>query len=161
MELIKNWALSVCTVAIVITVAQILIPKGNVNKTLEMVLRIFLLSVLVSPILFDVDFKVTVKENFQKEIERYSQSLESDMNSMLEDELALQIEEMIRAQLSEIDVTANEIEVKVVAVGNKEAEIENVSVRLNSTYKIKETDIRYVIAKIVRCEINIKYVEDI
>ncbi len=161
MELIKSWALSICVAAVAITIVQILIPKGNVNKTLEIVLRIFLLSILVSPVLFTVDFKGTVEENFQKEVKRYSQLLQLDMNSMIEEELSLQIEEMIKLQLAEIDVAVKDMDVKVVALGNKEAEIESVHIQFDSAYKIKDTDIRYIISKNVRCEINIKYVEDI
>lgn len=161
METIKNWVFSICVVGIAITITQILIPKGNMNKTLEIVLRVFLLSVLISPVLFTVDFEGTLKDNFQKEIDRYSQLLQSDMNLMLEEELSLQIGETIKLQLNEIGVTVKDIDVKVAASSNKEAEVESVSVQLNSEYKIKDTDIRYIIAKTVKCETNIKYVEDI
>lgn len=161
MELIKNWALSICVVAIAITITQILIPKGNISKSLEIVLRVFLLSILVSPVLFTMDFKETMKDNFQKDIERYSHSLESEMNFMLEEELSLQIEETIKLQLAEIDVTTKEIDVKVVALESREAEIESVYIMLDSAYKIKEADIRYIISRTVKCEINIRYAEDI
>lgn len=161
MEIIRNWAFSVCIAGVAITITRILIPKGNMNRTFEMVLRVFLLSILVSPVLFTVDFKGIMEDNFQMQIERYSDLLESDMNSILEEELSLQIEEMIKLQLNEIDVTAKDIDVKVVAVGNKEAEIESVYIQLDSRYKIKDTDIRYIISKTVSCEINIKYGEDI
>ena len=86
MDLIKNWALSICVAGLAITVTQIVIPKGNVRRTLEIVLRVFLLSVLVSPILFSADFKGITLENFQDAVDEYSQSFELDMSSMLEEE---------------------------------------------------------------------------
>ncbi len=161
MELIKSWAFSICIAGVAITITQILIPKGSVNKTLEIVLRVFLLSIIVSPVLFSVDFKGITEGSFQNQIESYSQSLKLDMNSMIEEELSLQIEEMIKLQLAEIDVTVKYMDVKVAALGKKEAEIESVYIQLDSAYKIKDTDIRYIISKTVKCEINIKYVEDI
>ena len=161
MDLIKNWALSICVAGLAITVTQIVIPKGNVRRTLEIVLRVFLLSVLVSPILFSADFKGITLENFQDAVDEYSQSFELDMSSMLEEEISFHIEEMIEQQLAEINVDTENVEVKVVVLGRKEAEIKRVYIQLDSAYKIKDADIRYILSKIVKCEINIKYVEDI
>ncbi len=161
MELIRNWALTLCIAGVAITITQTVVPKGNVNKTLEIVLRIFLLSILVSPILFTLDFKGVKADNFQNQVEKYSQLLESDMNSILQEELALQIEETIKLQLAEIDVDIKSVDVNVTASGSKEATIDSVYIQLGSEYKIKDTDIRYIISKTVNCEINIKYVEDI
>ena len=159
MEAIKSWAFSISIAAVVSTITQMLVPKGNLEKVVKISLSVFMLSIIFSPFLLDVDFKMQSEDSFKIEIEDYTQTLELEMSEMIESQLSRQIEELIVAQLSGIDVHKAEVDVLIKAENANTAEVIAVEVKLDEEYKIKDTDIRYQIKNIVDCQTTVVYTE--
>lgn len=159
METLKSWAFSIAVAAVVATIAQMLIPKGNLEKMVKITLSAFMLSVMLSPILVKVDFAIKPDDSFETKMDNYTKELENQMSEMIETQLSQQIETLISSQLGEIGVSPTHLAVSVVADGANSAEIVEVEVRLKKDYKIKDADIRYRIKNIADCQITLVYTE--
>ena len=157
MEAIKSWAFSISTAVVVSTIMQMLVPKGNLEKVVKISLSVFMLSIIFSPFLIDVDFKIQSEDSFKSEIGDYTQALELEMSEMIESQLSRQIEELIVAQLSGIGVHKAEVDVLIKAENTNTAEVIAVEVKLDEEYKIKDPDIRYQIKNIVDCQTTVVY----
>lgn len=159
MDVIKSWVFSVSVAAVIATITQMLLPKGNMEKIVRTALSVFLLSAILSPVLLDVDLKLSTDESFKLKVDNYKRELEGQMSEMIENELSQQIEGLISSRLSEMDVSPVSIEVLVTSDTTTSAEIAAVEVKLDEKYKIKDTDIRYLIRSIADCEIKLVYVK--
>ena len=157
METIKNWAFSISFAAVVSTIIQMLIPKGNLEKVVKITLSVFMLSIIFSPVLLDADFKIQYNDSFKIEIDDYTRELENEMSKMIETQLSQQIEQLILTQISNLDIEVKEVEVVVSAENANTAEVVAVEIILGEEYKIKDTELRYHIKKIVDCETTIVY----
>ena len=159
MDVIKSWVFSVSVAAVIATITQMLLPKGNMEKIVRTALSVFLLSAILSPVLLDVDLKLSTDESFELKVDNYKKELEDQMSEMIEKELSKQIEKLISSRLSEMDVSPVSIGVLVTSDTTTSAEIVAVEVKLDEKYKIKDTDIRYLIRSIADCEIKLVYVK--
>ena len=157
MEAIKSWAFSISTAVVVSTIMQMLVPKGNLEKVVKISLSVFMLSIIFSPFLIDVEFKIQSEDSFKSEIGDYTQALELEMSEMIESQLSRQIEELIVVQLSGIGVHKSEVDVLIKAENTNTAEVIAVEVKLDEEYKIKDPDIRYQIKNIVDCQTTVVY----
>ncbi len=159
MEAIKNWAFSLCIAAITAAIVQMLIPKGNMEKVIRITVRMFVLSVVLAPLFMNFDFKADIGSAFEIKTENYAKQFSSDADEILKKELSVRIGTMIEAELEKIEVYPKSVDVNIVSVEDN-LKIEDVRVKLNSKYKIKETDIRYRTAMIADCAVSIDYSED-
>lgn len=160
METVKSWVFSFCTTAVVATLVHMMVPKGNMEKILKITVRMFLISALVSPLIVNADLDITDDISFDFQTEYYTEMFREETNRLIEQELSKQVESMIVEALAEIDIYPEKVEVFIISPDEKTAEIEEVKIELNQHYKIRDTDIRYKISRIVESTISVNYTED-
>lgn len=134
-----------------------LAPKGNLEKIVNVTMRAFVLSAILSPLLLGVEIEFEEYDHLNFAVEDYTYEFETEMSEMVERELSQQIELLISNKLSEIDVYPQKIEVTVESIKTNTAEIVTAIIDLGENYKIKDTDIRYKISGIVDCPIILNY----
>ena len=150
---------SFCITAVAATLVQMMVPKGNMEKIIKITVRIFLVTAIVSPLAVNADFGIMNDIEFELQTELYTQKFREETNQIVERELSKRVEIMISESLAEINVYPDEVEAFVLSVAENEVEIEEVRVSVKSNYKIKDSDIRYKISRIVECPISVYYTE--
>ncbi len=160
MDAVKSWAFSFCITAVAAAVVQMLVPKGSMEKVIRITVRIFLLTAIVSPLVANADLGIMNDIRFELQTEMYTQKFRQETKQIIENEISKQVENMISESLAEMGVYPDEVKAFVISLSDNEVEIEEVTVTLRSNYKIKDSDIRYKISRIVECTIRVNYTED-
>ena len=112
MEEIKSWAFSVCVASICGAIFNMLLPEGNLQKTLKCVISIYFLSVVISPFSEIVSFDFS-KENIIN-IDKYSEYYdENEFDDITEASLEEKITEETKKILSEKEIDSGDIFIKV------------------------------------------------
>ena len=137
-----------------------LVPRGNMEKVIKITVRIFLLTAIVSPLVVNADFEIINDFDFELQTEMYTQKFREETKQIIERELSNQVENIISESLAEIGVYPDEVEAFVVSLSENEATVDKISVTLRSNYKIKDSDIRYKISRVVDCPISVIYTEE-
>lgn len=137
-----------------------LVPRGNMEKVIKITVRIFLLAAIVSPLVVNADFEIINDFDFELQTETYTQKFREETKQIIERELSNQVENIISESLAEIGVYPDEVEAFVVSLSENEATVDKISVTLRSNYKIKDSDIRYKISRVVDCPISVIYTEE-
>ena len=137
-----------------------LVPRGNMEKVIKITVRIFLLTAIVSPLVVNADFEIINDFDFELQTETYTQKFREETKQIIERELSNQVENIISESLAEIGVYPDEVEAFVVSLSENEATVDKISVTLRSNYKIKDSDIRYKISRVVDCPISVIYTEE-
>ena len=137
-----------------------LVPRGNMEKVIKITVRIFLLTAIVSPLVVNADFEIINDFDFELQTEMYTQKFREETKQIIERELSNQVENIISESLAEIGVYPDEVKAFVVSLSENEATVDKISVTLRSNYKIKDSDIRYKISRVVDCPISVIYTEE-
>lgn len=114
MEVIKSWALSVTAAAIISAVISFVSPSGTLEKTVNMVIAIFVLLSFLTPFV-----KIDRNELFSVEVEHINEwieenklkkELEFETISILKNEIITKVNSYINEKMkckSEVDVEIN------------------------------------------------------
>lgn len=137
-----------------------LVPRGNMEKVIKITVRIFLLTAIVSPLVVNADFEIINDFDFELQTETYTQKFREETKQIIERELSNQVENIISESLAEIGVYPDEVKAFVVSLSENEATVDKISLTLRSNYKIKDSDIRYKISRVVDCPISVIYTEE-
>ena len=137
-----------------------LVPRGNMEKVIKITVRIFLLAAIVSPLVVNADFEIINDFDFELQTETYTQKFREETKQIIERELSNQVENIISESLAEIGVYPDEVKAFVVTLSENEATVDKISLTLRSNYKIKDSDIRYKISRVVDCPISVIYTEE-
>ena len=114
----------------------------------------------MSPLVVNADFEIINDFDFELQTEMYTQKFREETKQIIERELSNQVENIISESLAEIGVYPDEVEAFVVSLSENEATVDKISVTLRSNYKIKDSDIRYKISRVVDCPISVIYTEE-
>jgi len=112
MEVLKRWSLIICTSCIICTLIDLLIPRGKMQKIMQMIINIFIIGLAVSSFKQSLkDFKLNIKST------SIFASLAPDTNFLKKldlqmSELAAEsIRPIISEKLKSIDVIPKKIEI--------------------------------------------------
>ena len=137
MESLANWAVSFCVVSVLCAFAAFLVPNGSVKKTANVVMTLFMLSVMVIPFSgFDFsdisDLFESSAEN-REEMDEYTDQL----NDYLVEHGKRVTKENIAAELDGIcaDAYSVEVNMEINADGNPELKQIVVTVSTNDLSK--------------------------
>lgn len=157
MEQLKVWVFSVCVAGIAGTVAQMLIPKGQMEKVILVAVRVFFLSVLLSPVVLRWDFGEISAGNFSAQQQAYEEAFREETLKMMCESVKTQTQTRIQAALSEIGVSPQRVEV---TVKEDTAEVTEVKITLSKEWKNRETDVRYALRAAGESRAQIEYTEE-
>lgn len=79
MDSLKNWAAAFCVISVVCAFASFLVPKGSVKKAVNIVMTLFMLSVVIMPInhfsLSELTALFDARADAQEEFDDYAEEL--------------------------------------------------------------------------------------
>lgn len=140
METFKSWAASSVTAAAVAAVLSLLAPSGNIEKTIKIVIALFLLAAFILPFsrsevnLF-LDSNKGIKEIIDENI------AEKEMNKHIKDSLKSAVETEIRAYLSGVGIECVNVEAEVYVDDDKNICTQSISILLSKKIPTYELDV--------------------
>lgn len=109
MDGINNWAVTVCTCAVIVTIVEMLISDTALEKTIRITLGAFMLCAVIIPL---GGVAAELKDSFQYEDEHiYESVIPENISDSRLSYVNGQIEELIRTKLADNDVAPVKIQV--------------------------------------------------
>lgn len=102
-EFLKNWIEQIAVAVVLVSIFELILPKGNLKKYIKVVLGTYIIFCMISPFvnsanLFDInqlDFN-EFAENSSKTITNSSQTIDARLQELYIDEIKKSIEEKIK-----------------------------------------------------------------
>ncbi len=143
MDGLKSWALAVCAAAVAGGLVQLLAPNPSSGRILKVVVSIFFLCVLISPLLggvsLDMDFSVL---DYQPEqTQEIAQRLEDSMDSMVINNATEQLKQAITSCLSAYQVENGKITIIVNTNENGSISINEIEIILPKQYESQHQEL--------------------
>ncbi len=114
MEGIKEWAVNLAICFIASSIVVYLIPKGKLEKPMNTLLSLFLLSVILMPFIeksFDLDDLPKRREDFAIDLEDKAETVRDEMNYLMEKQGKAAVEILVGEKLKSLGLNYSEIEV--------------------------------------------------
>ena len=112
MDMIRQWALSICVTVVAATIFSMLIPNGSMEKVVRFAVSLFFLVSLLSPFIggridWNIDFNTEAME--QQDTVPLQESIDRQMTTIVENRLEASVTQL----LAGIDVEPEKIEIQV------------------------------------------------
>ncbi len=104
MEIIKQWALSLCVAAVAGAAAEMILPEGSLQKVFKITFSVFFLCCLFSPALANVKLDMSYSETALTETESLAGELESSVNRQITDSAAASVEKLAQKELEAMGI---------------------------------------------------------
>ena len=121
MEIINNWAYTLCIGAVLLTLIQGILPVKNFNSVIKLVFALYILLMLMSPI-GGQDFEINIKD-----IPSTSNSQEVDIDGLILKQAEQNIKNELKTILEDEGVIAEQINMTTKIDDNGEIEVEKIS----------------------------------
>lgn len=137
MEVLKNWAVTLVTLIIFISMANIILPKNSIKNHVKFVLSLIVLAAMVIPITNFLSLENKI-ENYDLEsvISKEASYASSENSESYSNEYMLSnLEKSIKNLLTD-EYSGNSFDVKIkgdIDIGNATVDITSVSIEISST----------------------------
>lgn len=141
METFKSWAVSSVTAAAVVTVISLLSPSGNLEKSIKIIIALFLIAAFIMPfsksdiVVESFDINRGIKEIIDEN------KLDNEVKKNVADSLENAVETEICAYLSGVGVDYVSVEAKVSVDRDNNVYTQSISIILSekiSTYELEK-----------------------
>lgn len=132
MSALKFWAYSICCVSVVYSLYRLLLPSSSISKQTGMVMSLFLLIAMLSPLksmrFYDPDVFFALYP------QQYSQT---DADELLKAQLTENISQLVEEKLEQYGIIAGDIRIDII-VTPQSIDITSIDVRLEEEFADKQ-----------------------
>ncbi len=140
---IKLWAISLCVAALAGAIMHILAPKTSLEKMMRLVIGVFFLSCIISPVLSKLpDIKLTFSGKADQSLTEVQERLLSTVDKQTESSMITQVESL----LAQKGVTAENISFEYNTADKNRISISQIDVVISPDYADREAEIREYIS---------------
>ena len=155
---VKQWAFAVCAAMVACGIAHMLLPKSNLEKMFRMVVRIFFLCAVLSPIILESPaLMLEIPDSAQAQIAERSRRLEDVANGQALNMAKGAMEETVMAKLSQKGIKAHTVTINIITNGQNDIAIESASIALEYGEEGKRADIKKELEKELGCPITLEF----
>lgn len=144
----RNWIISIVTIIIFSTLADILLPKGNLKKLSKLVIGLIVIIVILNPLLLLINHQQFVSSSISSYIDSFNEKGNSSLsvsNSYTKDTLQLYKDNIVNSIEHQIETDCNEkYKVTQLVINEQQNSIDFLSVKaitltpVLSTFQIKK-----------------------
>lgn len=143
MEGIRQWGFSICCTMAACGLAQILLPKSNLERLFKLCVSVFFLCCLLSPILLQKpELRIQVREYAQEDIQRRADQLSEIVERQSASAAKASLEKIVKDKLLEMGINHSGIAIHIKTNGQNADEQFWVQVKLDSGYAERRDQIR-------------------
>lgn len=138
MSAIKQWAFSLCATMVACGILQMLMPKSNLEKMLRLVVSVFFLCCVLSPIVLrSPELMVDIEVASDQEIAERSRRVTELAESQARNAAAFALEQMVAGKLSQMGINAHALTININTNGQNAVELASAEIVLDETYKTR------------------------
>jgi len=140
---IRQWAFSICCTMVACGLAQILLPKSNMERLFKLCVSVFFLCCLLSPILLQKpELRVQVQEYAQEDIQRRAEQLSEVVERQSTSAVQASLEKIVADKLLEMGINYSSVAIHINTNGQNADEQFWVQVKLESGHEERRDQIR-------------------
>ncbi len=155
MDFIKNWVLIIVSAAVVGSVALLLCPSGNMEKTVKTVISIFMLSAIVMPFASSGFMELDLRQYNEISGEAYKENSGEILKEITTDE----IENLIKKSLNDNSIAYDDI-MAVVSEYDNVINIEEIVLTVTDGSGTETANAVKLIKEIIGNDVNVEVVND-
>lgn len=158
MEGVRQWAFALCTAMVVCAVAQMLLPKGNMQKIMQVTMSVFFLCCLLSPIVLqDAELRIELQEDVQQEIDQRAAQLTSEVERQTDQAAQTRLAKLAWQELVEAGINPQAVTIHMNEIGQSTP---RVRIRLTKADRDKDEQVRKIIKQALGLETELLYTEE-
>lgn len=147
---LNSWASGVIVAILSATILEMLLPEGNNKKYIKVIIGIYVLFTIMSPVVSGLlDKDVDIEEIFKNTNEFSIPEVEINSNKMILDTYISNLKEDIKQKLLNKGYSADEIKIEVGETDNNYGKIQRMEIIISSTEQENQ------IKEIEKIEVNI------
>lgn len=121
MDSVKQWAFSLCAAMIACGIAQMLVPKASLEKIFSLVISVFFLCCLLSPLLLRAPgISIEIKEYTAEQMEEKARALSDVVGRQQSGAEAEAVEKIIAEKLARMGIKYYSIAIDITTDGQSE-----------------------------------------
>lgn len=141
-EFLNSWVQGIVVAIIIATVIEMLVPEGNNKKYVKIIIGIYIIFTIVSPVISklgkqEIDFTNSIDiSKYQKEIKKYSvdaDKLQKESEKSIQDVYISNLKTDMKSKLEEKGYKVNQIQIRTGAEG--EYIVEEIRLQLEKNQK--------------------------
>ncbi len=161
MDWLRQWALTLCITAVAGAMAQMLLPKGNVQKVCRIALSVFFLCCMVSPFASGLGKPSgTAQRQSEAAVSRSTKELEQDTQQAVLDQLEQRVEQSLMEGLNAQGIIPVQIQVTMNTERTDQIYISKLTVILPQSQQASAPKVREYVKGQAMLEPQIRYVSD-
>ena len=158
MESIRQWAVGICAAAIACGLAQLILPKSNMQRLFNITSSVFFLSCLLSPLaLAPISLDLESAEEMQREVQRRAKNLTSAVEEQTGEIASESIRIAAADRLAEMGIEYQKIYVNIHADDENGISISECEVELDESYLPRHDEIRTALMERLGVNVLIGY----
>ena len=158
MESLQAWAFSVCSSMVACGLAQMILPKGSMQKIFQVTVSVFFLCCLLSPIVLRApELRVEAQTYTQEEIERRAEKTQEVARMQSQRVVQKEIRQIIAEKLADMGINARDITINISSDERQKEEIWEVTLLLSKTDETKHRKIVQELEKALGVAVHVRY----
>ena len=158
MESIRQWAFGICAAAIACGLAQLILPKSNMQRLFNITSSVFFLSCLLSLLaLAPISLDLESAEEMQREVQRRAKNLTSAVEEQTGEIASESIRIAAADRLAEMGIEYQKIYVNIHADDENGISISECEVELDESYLSRHDEIRTALMERLGVNVLIGY----
>ncbi|RGX56551.1 MULTISPECIES: stage III sporulation protein AF [Anaerotruncus] len=158
MESIRQWAFGICAAAIACGLAQLILPKSNMQRLFNITSSVFFLSCLLSPLaLAPISLDLESADEMQREVQRRAKNLTSAVEEQTGEIASESIRIAAADRLAEMGIEYQKIYVNIHADDENGISISECEVELDESYLPRHDEIRTALMERLGVNVLIGY----
>lgn len=155
---IKQWAFSVCAAMIACGIAQMILPRGGMEKIFRVTVSVFFLCCLLSPVVIrSPDLRLELSEYSQADIQRRADRLNQVVQGQTGDSIRWQLRKIIAEKLGEKGINYHDVTINISINGQSEPQVDSVKILLDPVHKQEGENIRAALERELGLDIQLAY----
>ena len=156
-EFLNSWVQGIVVAIIIATVIEMLVPEGNNKKYVKIIIGIYIIFTIVSPVISklgkkEIDFTNSIDiSKYQKEIKKYSvdaDKLQKESEKSIQDVYISNLKTDMKSKLEEKGYKVNQIQIRTGAEGEYIVEEIRLQLEKNQKEEIEQNTVQVNIVKI-------------
>ena len=158
MGAVRQWAFALCAVMVACGMAHMLLPKSNLEKMFRMVISIFFLCAVLSPVILgapEIFFEAPALS--QAEISERARRVEEVADRQTINMARKGLEETIAAKLSGRGIKVHDVTINIITNGQNAIELESAVIILDRGEQPRQMEITAELERELGCPVTLQF----
>ncbi|MDR2909312.1 MAG: stage III sporulation protein AF [Oscillospiraceae bacterium] len=158
MDAVKQWAFALCATMIACGLAQMIMPRSNMEKTFRMVISIFFLCAVLSPIvLVSPPLRVDMPQDGYSQSQERARAVEEVAGRQTIEMASRSLEQIVSDNLAQRGINVHSITINITVGESDTPRLENAGLVLDIAHEEEGGAISKELESELGCPVNISY----